>query len=72
MTRVQPPSNNPNVIVTNLGMSVDEVARRCVCAVDKGETFVLMPVWFSRTVRLLYWLFPQFVEGWATLKFMTL
>ncbi|KAH9928689.1 uncharacterized protein B0H18DRAFT_1000160 [Fomitopsis serialis] len=56
---------NPNTH----GARPEDVARRCVQAVDAGEKFVWIPYMFSKLGQLLYWVFPGFVEGMASKKY---
>ncbi|KZT73080.1 NAD(P)-binding protein [Daedalea quercina L-15889] len=51
------------------GVKPEDVARRCVGAVDAGEKFVFIPYVYSRLGHLLYWLFPGFVERQAGKKY---
>ena len=51
------------------GTRPEDVATRCVRAVDAGEKFVFIPYVYSRFGHLLYWLFPAFVEWQARRKY---
>ncbi|RXW12678.1 hypothetical protein EST38_g13176 [Candolleomyces aberdarensis] len=50
------------------GLKREEVAKRCIEAVDKREKHVFMPS-FMRVAHLLYWLWPSFIEGKARKKY---
>ena len=48
------------------GLKREDVARRCINAVDSYETTVFMPR-YMRLGQLLYWIYPSFVE-WRVRK----
>jgi short-subunit dehydrogenase len=50
------------------GLKREDVARRCIEAVDRKEKTVFMPR-FMRIGHLLYWLIPSYVEKKASLKY---
>ncbi|KAG6824186.1 hypothetical protein H0H92_007744 [Tricholoma furcatifolium] len=50
------------------GLKREDVARRCIEAVDAGERTVFMPT-TMRVGHLLYWLWPAFVEWRARIKY---
>lgn len=51
------------------GMKPEDVALRCVRAIDAGDKFVFIPYVYSRLGHLLYWLVPAFVEWRASRKY---
>ncbi|EPT01355.1 NAD-binding protein [Fomitopsis schrenkii] len=51
------------------GAKPEDVALRCVRAIDAGEKFVFIPYVYSRLGHLLYWFFPTFVEWQARKKY---
>ncbi|TFY54112.1 hypothetical protein EVJ58_g9049 [Rhodofomes roseus] len=51
------------------GLKLEDVAARCVRAVDDGEKFVWMPYVFGRFGQLGYWLVPRLVERLAGRKY---
>ncbi|KAH9838353.1 uncharacterized protein C8Q71DRAFT_704762 [Rhodofomes roseus] len=51
------------------GLRLEDVAARCVRAVDDGEKFVWMPYVFGRFGQLGYWLVPRLVERLAGRKY---
>ncbi|CAA7266434.1 unnamed protein product [Cyclocybe aegerita] len=50
------------------GLKREDVARRCITAVDDQEKTVFMPG-LMRYAHLLYWLWPSFIEGKASKKY---
>lgn len=50
------------------GLKREDVARRCIKAVDEGEKTVFMPR-YMRLGHLLYWIYPSFVEWRARKKY---
>jgi short-subunit dehydrogenase len=50
------------------GLKREDVAKRCIEAVDKRERHVFMPR-FMRIAHLFYWIWPRFVEGKARKKY---
>jgi short-subunit dehydrogenase len=50
------------------GLKREDVARRCIDAVDDGEKAVFMPA-HMRFGHLLYWVWPAFVERAAKRKY---
>ena len=46
----------------------DDVAQRCVLAVDRAESTVFMPI-HMRVAHALYWIIPSFVEWRARKKY---
>lgn len=50
------------------GLKREDVARRCLRAVDEGEKTVFMPL-TMRWGHLLYWVWPSFVEWRARVKY---
>ncbi|KAJ3493472.1 hypothetical protein NLJ89_g11011 [Agrocybe chaxingu] len=50
------------------GLKREDVARRCITAVDNQEKTVFMPG-LMRYAHLLYWLWPSFIEGKASKKY---
>jgi len=50
------------------GLKREDVARRCIKAVDSYETAVFMPR-YMRLGHLLYWMYPSFVEWRARKKY---
>lgn len=55
---------NPN----KHGLKREDVARRCIAAVDAGENEVFIP-FTTRYAHLLYWLWPQLVKRFAMKKY---
>jgi short-subunit dehydrogenase len=53
---------------TKLGLKREDVARRCVQAVDACETNVFMPR-YMRPGHLLYWIYPSFIQWRARKKY---
>ncbi|OSX57834.1 hypothetical protein POSPLADRAFT_1156151 [Postia placenta MAD-698-R-SB12] len=51
------------------GLLPEDVAQRCVRAVDTGEKFFWMPYLYSRLGHALYWIVPSFVEWRAGVKY---
>ncbi|KAJ2937080.1 hypothetical protein H1R20_g3, partial [Candolleomyces eurysporus] len=50
------------------GLKREDVAKRCIEAVDKREKHVFMPR-LMRFAHLLYWIWPSFIEGKARKKY---
>lgn len=50
------------------GLKREDVARRCIHAVDNGENAVFMPE-MMRYAHLLYWIVPSFIERMASKKY---
>lgn len=50
------------------GLKREDVAQRCLDAVDNGGKVVFMPV-LMKYAHLLYWIWPSFVEGKAKKKY---
>ncbi|KAF7290388.1 hypothetical protein HMN09_01296800 [Mycena chlorophos] len=50
------------------GLKREDVARRCLDAIDYGEKHVWMP-WTMGPSHIVYWLFPRFVESRASKKY---
>ncbi|KAJ8076445.1 hypothetical protein PM082_000868 [Marasmius tenuissimus] len=51
------------------GLKVEDVARRCVVAIERGEKLVFFPSFVPRIGHFLYWLWPGFVEKKAMKKY---
>jgi len=51
------------------GLRPEDVANKCVKAVDAGQKFVFLPYLYTRAGHLLYWLVPDYVEWRAGVKY---
>ncbi|KAK1218518.1 hypothetical protein PQX77_018844 [Marasmius sp. AFHP31] len=51
------------------GLKVEDVARRCIVAIERGEKLVFFPSFMPRIGHFLYWLWPGFVERKAMKKY---